>query len=465
MSLSLPQIEGIAPDQASLKAAAKLMKPGKWPLRSRDANSQLIWGECQGSGSNPYRVMADVTDLGYKCTCPSRKFPCKHSLALMWMYAEGAGDFSEGTVPDWVTEWMGRRRNTGTATATGGDDNPKTAAATKSIAAATAAEPAKPVDPKAEAKKKAAAEKRAIVTRESVQLATLDLEQWIADQLRGGLATFQSAAPERCRRIAARLVDAKAQVLAGRVDELPSRIAGLGTEERLDALITELGKLVLLVRAWRQNPDDPALHRSVIAPETREQILDSDALSVSSRWEVAGERISTRKDGLVSQATWLHNLQAGEQRFALLLDFFPAHLGKRSSSFTAGEQFDATLKFYPGPQTLRALIAERGTAEHGDASWLAPSQGDTVFNRIHQCLDAEPWAMTIPLMLPAGQICETGSGRWWWQATDESTALPLTGALDAVTRGIALDATIGLWNGSRLDPVTALSNFGRVNFG
>ena len=99
MSLSLSQIENIAPDQASLKAAAKLMKPGKWPLRGRDANSQLIWGECQGSGSNPYRVMADITDLGYKCTCPSRKFPCKHSLALMWMYAEGEGDFTEGTVP------------------------------------------------------------------------------------------------------------------------------------------------------------------------------------------------------------------------------------------------------------------------------------------------------------------------------------------------------------------------------
>ena len=462
MSLSLPQIEGIAPDQASLKAAAKLMKPGKWPLRSRDANSQLIWGECQGSGSNPYRVMADVTDLGYKCTCPSRKFPCKHSLALMWMYAEGAGDFSEGTVPDWVTEWMGRRRNTGTATATGGDDNPKTAAATKSIAAATAAEPAKPVDPKAEAKKKAAAEKRAIVTRESVQLATLDLEQWIADQLRGGQATFQSAAPERCRRIAARLVDAKAQVLAGRVDELPSRIAGLGTEERLDALITELGKLVLLVRAWRQNPDDPALHRSVIAPETREQILDSDALSVSSRWEVAGERISTRKDGLVSQATWLHNLQDGEQRFALLLDFFPAHLGKRSSSFTAGEQFDATLKFYPGRQPLRALIAERAASEPGDTHWLKHDK--TAITQIHQHLDAEPWALLIPVTLPAGRICQSDSGHWWWQSIDEHTALPLTGALDPVSRGINLEATIGLWNGSRLDPVTAQSNLGRLHF-
>jgi len=463
MSLSLPQVEGIAPDQSSLKAAAKLMKPGKWPLRGRGADGQLIWGECQGSGANPYRVMADTSDLGYKCTCPSRKFPCKHSLALMWMYAEGAGDFTEASVPEWVTEWLGRRRNTsGTSTKTDGRKAKDSTA--KNITTATVAETEKPVDPKAEARKKVAAEKRSTNTRNSVLSATQELEQWIADQLRGGLAPFLSAAPERCRRIAARLVDAKAQVLAGRVDELPARIAGLGTEERLDAVITELGKLVLLVRAWRQNPDDPALHRSVIAAETREQILDSDAPSVSSRWEVAGERISTRKDGLVSQSTWLHNLHDGEQRFALLLDFFPANLGKRSSAFTPGEQFDATLKFYPQPQPLRALIAERGPSELSELNPPTSIVNVPAVSQIHQRLDAAPWALSIPLALPGGRICETQTKHWWWQASDESIALPLTGALDPVARGIELDTTIGLWNGSRLDPIATQSNYGRLHF-
>ena len=88
MPIELSKIEELAPDQASLSAAAKLKKPGPWSLLGCDDAAGLIWGECQGSGSSPYRVMCSEADYGYKCTCPSRKFPCKHSLALMWMRAD-----------------------------------------------------------------------------------------------------------------------------------------------------------------------------------------------------------------------------------------------------------------------------------------------------------------------------------------------------------------------------------------
>jgi hypothetical protein len=83
MSLSLEKVEALAPDQASLDAARKLLKPGGWPALAMNG-SGLVWGECQGSGSTPYRAVVSETDAGYKCTCPSRKSPCKHSLAL-WL--------------------------------------------------------------------------------------------------------------------------------------------------------------------------------------------------------------------------------------------------------------------------------------------------------------------------------------------------------------------------------------------
>src|SRR5476651_1227257 len=96
-------IEALAPDQSALTAASALLKPSKWPLRARF--ERLIWGECQGSGANPYRVAADIEDRGSKCTCPSRKFPCKHALALMWMFVDGDAGFQAGDVPDWVNDW------------------------------------------------------------------------------------------------------------------------------------------------------------------------------------------------------------------------------------------------------------------------------------------------------------------------------------------------------------------------
>ena len=346
MALTRGAIEAMAPDQSALAAASKLLQPAKWPSRVRAGG--LIWGECQGSGANPYRVVADTDDPGSKCTCPSRKFPCKHALALMWMFVEDEAAFGTGAIPDWVTEWMGRRRKGGA---------PAASSEAKSLEAARAAEPEAAPDPKAEARRQAASEKRAQDTRRSVLAATDDLEMWIADQLRTGLTAFLADLAGRCRRIAARLVDAKAGALASRLDEMPSRLLVLPGEERIDAAIQELGRLVLLVRAWRAAPDDPELRREVIGSETRDDVLaDPDAPRVTSVWEVLGERIVTRRDGLVSQTTWLLNLAPGSQRFAMLLDFFPASAGRRASAFVGGERFSAELAFYPSKAPLRAVM-------------------------------------------------------------------------------------------------------------
>src|SRR5215471_14898150 len=98
MSLKLERIEGLAPDQASLAAARKLLKPSSWPTLAEGEG--LIWGECQGSGSTPYRVVVHEADGGSKCTFSSWKFPCKHALALMWMRADRSTAFAPEAVPD-----------------------------------------------------------------------------------------------------------------------------------------------------------------------------------------------------------------------------------------------------------------------------------------------------------------------------------------------------------------------------
>src|SRR5215468_4892713 len=121
MSLTLAKVEEIAPDQGSLSAARKLLNPRSWPVIA-GSEAGLVWGECQGSGSQPYRVVISETDLGYKCTCPSRKFPCKHSLALMWMRADKSVTFVPATVPDWVKDWLSRRRGPSTAATNTEDD-------------------------------------------------------------------------------------------------------------------------------------------------------------------------------------------------------------------------------------------------------------------------------------------------------------------------------------------------------
>ena len=57
-----------------------------------DREKTLLWGECSGSGKNPYYCSADFVEENnpvFRCDCPSRQFPCKHCLGLMFAYVQG----------------------------------------------------------------------------------------------------------------------------------------------------------------------------------------------------------------------------------------------------------------------------------------------------------------------------------------------------------------------------------------
>lgn len=438
--LTTSTAESLAPDQASLKAAGKLLKPAKWPLRETDGS--YIWAECQGSGANPYRVIFDLRDHGYKCTCPSRKFPCKHTLALMILYAEGAADFSPGSIPQWGSDWIGRRRG---AVPKPADDTPKPKV---SLSKALRDDPAKPDDPKRTAATEAARQTRAKATRDTQLAGLQDLETWIADQLSLGLPQLLGALPERCRTIAARMADAKAPSLSGRIDDIPERVLSLPAPARPDALIEELGKLVLLSRAMRSEPPHPGVTRLVASAESREEVLsDVHAESLQAVWQVVACHSRTRKDGLVAHSTWA--LACGEvARFANLLDFVPASLGKRGAGFTVGDTFEAEMVFYPGSAT-RAVIRQRSPSEA--ALW--PQAADLP-DQLSQALAQAPWTQDMPVLLGPGRLADLG-GQTVWTATGmaqpDSAPVPVAqDRLPALTFGLPLTATAALWAHGRL---------------
>lgn len=462
VKIDLQTIEKLAPDQSSLKAAAGLTSGVKWSETGVSPDGQLIWGACAGSGANPYRVMADLEDLGHKCTCPSRKFPCKHVLAMLWVRAEDRVVFPSAETPDWVTEWVGRRRKTAAA-------NPARAVVgqAKDLHEALAADPEPSEDPKAAARREAAAERRAAETRRSILDALDALEQWVGDQLRLGLSGFLDDATTRCRRIAARMVDGKAQVLAGRIDELPSRLLSLPQGDRVRGAVVELGKLVILARAYRAAPDSPELTRAIATAETREAVLENPAaVMVTSRWEVLGERVETRRDGLVSQTSWLLNLDPGGPRFAMLLDHFPASAGRRGSVFTNGEQFEAQLAFYPARAPSRALLIRR-EADRGDMErlpWpIADESEGSILSEISRRLLEEPWATDLPILLPAGRILMAAAGQGWWRARGQDVTMPVVGLNHGLVRATDLQQTAAVWSNAGLGLLAAHTPWGRID--
>jgi SWIM zinc finger len=460
VTLDLSAIESLAPDQSSLKAAAGLTKASQWSGTGASNDGTLLWGACAGSGANPYRVMADLGDLGSKCTCPSRKFPCKHVLAMLWMHVDGTMAFGTSETPEWVSEWLGRRRKGTTSAA------PVTAApiATKDMRAALAVEPEQADHPKAAARRQAATEKRARETRAAIVDALDALDQWIGDQLRLGLSGFLDEATARCRRIAARMVDGKAQALGGRIDELPSRLLALPAGDRVRGAVAELSKLVLLARAWRATPDDPEIARAVGTAETREQVLEkATTLRVTSFWEVVGERIETRRDGLVSQTTWLLELADEGPRFAMLVDYFPASAGKRGSAFTIGEQFEGELAFYAARAPLRALLVRRSDKLAPEARHPWHAVTEAVGDVISEGLQREPWLSDLPVVLPTGRIAVDEGAQAWWRAAASDLAFPVTDLPDGLIRATDLERAAAIWSNGSVRLLAAQTGWGMVH--
>lgn len=99
-------VDSQAPNAAAIKNARGVVIKRKLVGLFKSADSTLLFGECKGSGAENYRPSADFSDNTkpvYRCTCPSHQFPCKHSLALMYAYAQGQ-KFVEKEIPTDITE-------------------------------------------------------------------------------------------------------------------------------------------------------------------------------------------------------------------------------------------------------------------------------------------------------------------------------------------------------------------------
>ena len=80
LDIKLADVEALAPDARSLSDAKKLTNVASWRRLGRDGNA--IWGVALGSKGDAYAVFArSLNDA--QCSCPSRKKPCKHTLALL----------------------------------------------------------------------------------------------------------------------------------------------------------------------------------------------------------------------------------------------------------------------------------------------------------------------------------------------------------------------------------------------
>ncbi|MCP9986779.1 SWIM zinc finger domain-containing protein [Streptomyces sudanensis] len=417
------QVLALAPDAASRKAGSKLGTAGPWS-GAGCADTGAVWGLCEGSGSKPYRTAVDLTGPAYTCSCPSRKFPCKHALGLLLLWASDAAAVPAGAeAPDWAGKWLEDRGARAEARKRKDDAGPADEEAARRRAAARAAR---------------------------VTAGVEELERRLADLVRGGLAAAEQAGYGLWEETARRMVDAQAPGLAARARELGAIPAsGPGWPARL---LEESALTHLLDRAWLgvdrlPEPLAATVRARVGLPVPTKGPVMRDRWLVLAQYDTSDGRLTTRR-------IWLHGRETGHT--ALLLSFGAAGRAPELA-LAVGVVVDAELVRHRGAGQLRAELGERfGTPVPGDA----PPPGGTVGDALTAyglALRDDPWLDSWPVTLRDVVPVPAVEG-WQLADADGGAALPVTGSVPARP---------GLWRLAALSggaPVTVFGECGHRGF-
>jgi hypothetical protein len=95
-------VDAAAPNADAAKNGRGLVLKNKFSKLHVSDDGAILFGECQGSGKEPYKVSCDFArpeQPTHRCTCPSRQHPCKHCLGLMYAYAQSK-KFTPAEVPE-----------------------------------------------------------------------------------------------------------------------------------------------------------------------------------------------------------------------------------------------------------------------------------------------------------------------------------------------------------------------------
>lgn len=410
-----------APDSSSLAAARKLAHPGPWS--ETGSNDVLVWGKCQGSGKTPYQVSVDIVAPAYRCSCPSRKFPCKHALALLLLWSRGEAAAAGAHTADFAKEWAGQRADRATAK--------------------ERRQAEKSADPEAQAKRLAA---RLALMDAGIE----DFSRWLTDLVRTGLAAARKQPYSWWDGVAARLVDAQLPGLAEQVRDMASQVHG--RTDWADHLLLCVGRWWALAKAWTArdslSPEEFADVKAALGWATPSADVQ-DTGSLTGPWLVLGAHRSD--DGrLQQQRTWL---RATDGTMVVVLDFAGQGQGLAAPQL-AGSQLEATVARYPGSRPQRAMFTSAITPQG-----VVTSLGNG--NSIKQALEQEsaavarsPWRTRHPALLGGVTVNPVDSG---WLHDPNGDALPLVDApldsLLALTGGRAVDI-FGELDDGRFRPLT-----------
>lgn len=235
------QIQAMAPNAAAAVNGRKISQKGGFVRLEHSADDTFYLGECTGSGKSNYITTVDFIEPGNpvcRCSCPSRQFPCKHGLALLYEILAkkkfGTCEIPEDILKKREKKQARETKNTEAQTAGGLTDEDPEAAARSAKAAKT---------------------KKLQKQSEGLELAA----RLIQDLTRAGLGTMGGTVLKNYEQLAKQLGDyylpGPQRLLNGLILEIAA-FQKDGKEEHYEAAISVLEKFRTLIKKSQQYLSD-----------------------------------------------------------------------------------------------------------------------------------------------------------------------------------------------------------------
>lgn len=378
--LSEEQTTQLAPDSSSLKAGKDLANDRKW--LNYQSNARVLWGEVQGSGKDPYRTQIDLQNIAFKCSCPSRKFPCKHGLGLLFLVAKKNGEIPQVEAePAWVSEWMNKR--------------------TEKIETKAKKEEAEEADPNKAEKQAKDKEKRQHERLLKVEAGVAELDLWLRDMVRTGMLSLPEKGTQYFEKMAARMVDSQATGFASLIKGFTKINYFQGDSWQNEALEIA-AKIHLQIEAFKNLEQLPPMLQEEVKSrigwniQQKELLENATAEVIDDDWLVIGRK-TTQEDDITVQRNWLYGCTS--KRYALILNF-AYRTAAIETALVPATTSKAKLVFYPSNTPFRAIVKQHlenksfiPQAIEGIADWEAAQ------NYYSEILAQNPWADDVPMLL------------------------------------------------------------------
>ncbi len=422
------QVQALAPDASSVKAGESLAVVRKWLSVGR--NTQVLWGQLKGSGSQPYQTRIWLADFTSACTCPSRKLPCKHALGLLFLLAHSPQEVPTVDIPPFVQDWLNKRAE-------------KAANTEKKLQA-------KQEEAPTSAKAQADAAKREAARAQRIADGLDEFTRWLHDLTREGFTAHNLRHPAIWEQRAKRLNDAQLPGLARRMQELG--LVATTRESWLPEVVAGLGQLNLALVAYQNRNALTVLEQydlqRFLGAAQRETDISAES-HLADHWLCLGERIETH-DQLTLRRTWLWGIQS--QRPALLLTFAVGNQPLAAGPVPQ-QTYRLTLGFYPSNAPLRAALISGELTGVTVPGMQAPSETiAAALHRVAEQIGRDPWTRLFPLRINAR--LGTDDQGCWWLADASGDALPIR-SQRSIYEWLALSQGeeahwFGEWNGTDL---------------